>query len=437
MAVNIAALNQVYNHYMTNYAPKSSTSLDSHKRSELRGIYNSIVKINKDSPLYLLNHDDETKAYAIGLKENARELRNTIVSLGSMKDDNLLGKKVAYSTNSDLVSATYIGTDQEPGDLPAMSVEVKSLASPQVNMGNFLPKETVSGLNPDTYSLDITIHDMSYEFQFNVHEEDTNQDIEERLCRLINGSNIGLTAETVEDGEGNISLKLSSVSTGLENDKNSIFRVNDNYTSKTSGMVDYLGIGEITRSASNAVFSIDGIEHSTNSNHFTIDKTYEFELKGISQNDADITQIGIKNDNESLKENIRTLVGSYNNFLKTASEYTESHPKSRQLLNEMGRISASYADRLQTLGLNLTGDGTLKINEETLESASADINFSDRLSSVKDFTGSVLKKAGDISLNPMNYVERTIVAYKNPAAHNFPAPYVTSEYSGMLFNSYC
>lgn len=437
MAVNIAALNQVYNHYMTNYAPKSSTSFDSHKKSELRGIYNSIVKINKDSPLYLLNHDDETKAYAIGLKENARELRNTIVSLGSMEDDNLLGKKVAYSTNSDLVSAAYIGTDQEPGDLPAMSVEVKSLASPQVNMGNFLPKDSVSGLKPDTYSLDITIHDMSYEFQFNVHEEDTNQDIEERLCRLINGSNIGLTAETIEDDEGNVSLKLSSVSTGLENDKNSIFRVNDNYTSKTSGMVDYLGIGEITRNASNAVFSIDGIEHSTNSNHFTIDKTYELELKGISQNDADITQIGIKNDNESLKENIRTLVGSFNNFLKTASEYTESYPKSRQLLNEMGRISASYADRLQTLGLNLTNDGTLMINEETLESASADINFTDRLSSVKDFTGSVLKKAGDISLNPMNYVERTIVAYKNPTAHNFPAPYVTSEYSGMLFNSYC
>ena len=52
-----AALNVVYNHYLTAYAPqKSSTQYDSHKKSELRGIYNSIVKLNKDAPLYKLDN---------------------------------------------------------------------------------------------------------------------------------------------------------------------------------------------------------------------------------------------------------------------------------------------------------------------------------------------------------------------------------------------
>ena len=36
----------------------------------------------------------------------------------------------------------------------------------------------------------------------------------------------------------------------------------------------------------------------------------------------------------------------------------------------------------------------------------------------------------------MQYVEKTIVAYKNPG-HNFPAPYAASAYSGMMFNYYC
>jgi flagellar hook-associated protein 2 len=130
-------------------------------------------------------------------------------------------------------------------------------------------------------------------------------------------------------------------------------------------------------------------------------------------------------------------VGGYNNFLKTANEYTGVHAKSHQLLSEMSRISFAYADRLQSLGLTLTKDGSLAINEDTLDTARAEETFPDKLSCVKDFTVSLLKKASDVSLNPMNYVERTVVAYKNPAGPNFPTPYVTSEYSGMLFNSYC
>ena len=47
MAIGFDALNQVYNHYLTEYAPKSNTALDTHKKSDLRSIYNSIIKLNK------------------------------------------------------------------------------------------------------------------------------------------------------------------------------------------------------------------------------------------------------------------------------------------------------------------------------------------------------------------------------------------------------
>ena len=51
MAYNSISLNTVYNYYMTSYAPKSSSRYDTHKKSELRSIYNSIVKLNKESHL--------------------------------------------------------------------------------------------------------------------------------------------------------------------------------------------------------------------------------------------------------------------------------------------------------------------------------------------------------------------------------------------------
>ena len=63
MAVNFSALNTVYNHYLTSYAPKGTTSLDTHKKSELRNIYNNIIKLNKEAPLSIVDNSAEARKY--------------------------------------------------------------------------------------------------------------------------------------------------------------------------------------------------------------------------------------------------------------------------------------------------------------------------------------------------------------------------------------
>ena len=73
-----SVLNTVYNNYLTAYTPKALTRYDTHKRSELRSVYNSIVKLNKDAPWYLPTTSKDTQHYAVDLKENARDLHNTI-----------------------------------------------------------------------------------------------------------------------------------------------------------------------------------------------------------------------------------------------------------------------------------------------------------------------------------------------------------------------
>ena len=42
----------IYNYYVTTYAPKSSTPYDTHKKSELRSVCNSIVKMNSIFYIY-------------------------------------------------------------------------------------------------------------------------------------------------------------------------------------------------------------------------------------------------------------------------------------------------------------------------------------------------------------------------------------------------
>ena len=91
-----AALDVAYNHYLTAYVPKT-TQYDTHKKSELRSIYNSIVKLNKDAPLYILDTSSESRQFAVGLKEGARNLRNTIASLGGLdKEDMFLFQPGGY-----------------------------------------------------------------------------------------------------------------------------------------------------------------------------------------------------------------------------------------------------------------------------------------------------------------------------------------------------
>lgn len=427
-------MNAVYNNYLTAYTPKPLTKYDTHKKSELRSVYNSIVKLNKDEPWYLPTTSKDTQRYAVELKENARELRNTIAQLGGLEKDGLFSKKSAFSTDEDVASASYIGPEDPGADIPDLQLEVKSLASPQENLGLFLPNGKVS-LAPDTYSFDIGINDMNYEFQFAVGESETNREVQERLVRLINNSDIGIKA-SLEESEDRTSLKLTSEASGLPADKNQIFTVTDSHTSKTSGTVEYFGLDYTSRKASNADFVINGEEHTSNSNRFTYNKLFEIQLNGISPEDEPV-QIGLKTDVESLTDNVFHLVGGYNDFIKAASSYVETQSRSRQLVREMMGIASVYEVSMGSIGLNMEEDGTLAVDKDVLQqTAKQTEDINETFGSLKNFSNMLLRKSNQVSLNPMNYVEKVIVAYKNPG-HNFISPYVTSAYTGMMFNGYC
>ena len=437
MAFNsVGNLTNVYNFYMTTYAPKSSTRYDTHKKSELRSVYNSIVKMNKESPLFILDTSKESQQFAVGIKENARELRNTIASLGGLDEEELLNKKVAYSSNENIASAKYIGSRKPDDDFPSYEVEVKHLASPQVNLGNFLPGDEPVALAPDTYSFDVGIDDLSYEFQFSIKATDTNRDVQSRLSRLITNANIGMSAQVVTDESGNSALRMESDATGLKDGKKEQFIISDHRTSKTAGVVDYMGLDHVTSAATNASFLVNGEEHSSATNHYMLDNTYELQFKGVSSEDGETTSIGIKTDVESLAENINTLVRGYNSFLQAVSEYKADHPKSNRLFQEMSSVARVYAKGLTSAGLNLNLDGTLEVDNNVLRQKATSEDAKEAFSSMKGFTNSVLRKSNQVSLNPMHYVNNVIVAYKNPGK-NFASPYITSAYSGMMFNSYC
>lgn len=428
-----AILTNVYNHYLTTYAPKSSSQYDTHKKSELRSIYNSIVKLNKESPWYLDIKNRDSQEYAISLKENARLLHNSIASLGSLEENQTLEKKAAYSSNPDIASVTFVGDSKGDGEISPLTLSIESLASGQENMGAYLSDEKVS-LPADTYSFDVSINDMNYEFLFNINEGDTNKDVQERLVRLINNADIGIQAR-LDGGDARNSIRLNSVTTGLPDGKSEIFRISDERTSKAAGAVDYFGLNYISKQPGNSSFLLNGEKRHTSSNTFTIGKMFEVELKDATEPDTSIT-IGVKTDVESLADNVNTLIGSYNTFINAAGAYRDRQSLSGRLIREMNSIAAHYRPEMEAMGVHLQSDCTITVDDEALKESASTANGSFSYDALKGFARSLIQKTSEVSLNPMNYVHKTIVAYKNPA-RAFATPYITSAYSGMMFNSYC
>ena len=433
--MNTAKLNNIYNFYLTTYSKDCSSPFDSHKKSELRSVYDSMVKLNRESPVYLLKNTPSTQAFAVGVKENARLLRNNIASLGGVDESSLLNKKAAYSSDETKVSANFVGEPANAEEIPPLNIEIKNLATGQTNLGDYLPSNTKTFLRAKTYSFDLHINDMNYEFQFSIGDTETNLQVQERLCKLINNSGVGLESQILDDGNGNTALQINSISTGIIDGKDSLFTITDFKTSQSAGSVSYFGLNKIKTAPANATFTINGQTHSSYSNNFTVEKTYELLLKGTTAPNEPIT-VGTKNDAESLIGNISHMVQGYNDFMQSIGQYRDEHPMSKRLMNEVSGIANYYSDTFSSLGLSVDEDGLISINNETMKTSLEGDKMEELFDSMKNFTSSLLRKSGEITLDPMKYVDKKVVAYKNPGK-SFSSPYTSSIYSGMMFNFYC
>ena len=427
----------VYNHYMTTYSPrKTDARLDSHNRNELKSIYGKILKLNKEAPLYLYDKSASTTAFALALKENTRQLQYTILDSAGSNEDDLFKDKTAFSSNEDVLSAKYIGENTDiPEDSLSRYFQVHTLASNQVNVGNFLPAEEQS-LLPNTYSLEVRVNNLPYEFELSVDSEDTNIDILSKLAQRINSSQIGLQASVIDGPNDTTALRIESLQTGEGNPPGTpLFVIESTSEASSAEFIDFLGLDDIVREGTNASFTVDGNEASASSNQFVLDNTFEITLNSISSVEDEPVLVGVKTNIDSLKNSIHNLISGYNSFLQ-AADYYKNIISSNKLSSEIQTVAKNYSNELDAVGINITSNGSLMVDEDLLTKTAESKEAYHLLSPLKDFSSSLFQKGEEISRDPLNYTNKKIVAYKNPGK-NFTSPYATSSYSGLLFNYYC
>lgn len=424
-------ISSVYSYYLSQYGNKSNSKYDSHTRTQLKNTYSKVVKINSQTPVYKLDLSTAAQKYAIDLKEHARALENITEDLSDGADGTMTFKKSAVSSNASAVNASYITDFGAASDDESFDINVKQLACSQLNTGNYLQPRS-KHIKPGEYSFDLSINDVIYEFQFKVDNSETTNNIQNKIARLINRSNIGLTANIKEDSLGNTAINIESESTGINGTTPVIFSIKSDDPNNQL-LIDTLGLDRVTQYPSNAIFDVDGDERSSMSNSITINKAYDVKLSKVTEEPVTIS---LKADADSIVESLNELVAGYNNLISVTNDENNNHFQgTEKLQNEIASIARSYKKQLADSGLSLNKDGTISADKEVIINADNKDALSHIYESLNSFKNSIKEKAEDIALNPMDYVNNKIIAYKNPL-RSFPDPYNLSAYTGMMFNGY-
>ena len=304
----------------------------------------------------------------------------------------------------------------------------------QINLGTYL-KPDASGIRAGSYSFDLITDLSSYEFQYSVSGKETNRDVQDKLVRLINNANVGLRASVIEDGRGYGAVQIASTQTGLVENEKFLFEVIPAPDNGSMQAMSTLGIDHVAQMASNSSFLLNGAEHTSLSNTFTVNNMFALTLKQTSM-DGSPAQVGFKTNSDAVADNVQSLVDAYNNIIQLSHDY-ENTQQSNKLLRDMESVAKSYHNELEAIGLTLQEDGFLSVDRSLLTDAVTAPDAADSFAVLNDFKDSLNDKAARASLDPMNYVNKLLVAYKNPAGHNFVTPYITSIYSGMMLDRYC
>mgnify|MGYP002515882666 FL=1 len=416
----------IYNFYHASMPQVASTKFDAHRKSELRTLYQNMVRLNQKKPFYKLTLNNATQNYVIGIKEAALELKTSAAFLD--EDTAPESRKMTvYTDNASILSAHLLTDDYH--SLPSeIELQVQQLAGTQINKGAALAAQQ-SDIPAGKHQLLIQTAGSDYQFEIDTKPGESNLRIQRRLAMSINNSNIGIRARVTEDGTTSV-LSLESHASGEGTLEGGLrFRIQD---LEGSHLAKQLGIQQVSQTPQDAVFQLNGESQHSSSNQISINNGIGIELHQTSNEPATIR---LTPDTTSILEDVDNFVDVYNHFIDLANQ-TEQQPNgSKKLLNELKGIGRYFYSTLESSGLTITADGHLKKDDALLVQSTKNGQFQELFQQLSDFKRAIQNTTNKITLNPMEYVDKMIVSYPN-TRQTFPNPYLPSIYSGMLFNQY-
>jgi Flagellar capping protein len=426
----------VYNYLAGQTMSKLPARANTHKRSELKEIYNNIINLNKNSPLYIIKLSPENQAYTINIKEGSINLQSALKDISSNDEDSVFSYKKAFSGNEAAATAEIVTEDYTKLPDP-FQMKVSALATPQKNIGNALYSDAI-GLLPGNYSFTTECNENVYEFQFNIENHTTNIEVQKKLANYINQSNIGLNMEVQYDAKKKTSTMVTeSANTGncSADPQHLTFDFLDvDIPGNRDGIVEFLGLDNVYSYGKNARFELNGDTRQSTSNRFTLNDSLTISLHSSSEDPLPIKYVS---DGEKVMTSVQKTVDSYNHLIQLANGYPSTQYLSSKLIHDLNNVTSTYHNDLESCGLTLDEDGYLNVDDYVAVQAIEAGDMQKLFSNSVGFSQRLRSKTDYININPIEYVDKTIVTYPNTTKPGTAKSYITSMYSGLFFNYYC
>ncbi len=425
-------MGEVYSYLIQNHMSDNNVKSYAHKRSELKRVYSNIVNLSKRSPVYKIDLSKENKEYTIGIKENALDLKARLREIIQTDNEYFNSKAVAVS-DRDTLAAQLLqeNTDGIPDEI---QLEVKNLANHQINKGKDLFHGS-RGLEYGAYEFSVSVMDRTYQLTYLQKERTDNLVSMRNVTDFLNNCVPGITA-TVEEGlQSEYShIKIESDATGKIGKRNFNFRDTDGFH---IGIVEFFGMNRMEKAPENASFLMNGYEKEITTNLFLVENKLQISL--LDTKDEPVF-VRIVPDSNKILDYVEKFTHTFNGLIHIAKKRTQEtteHLRAVKLINELKNLEKLYKNELENCGITLQGDGKLSIDYVLAVQAAEDGSMKEFFSKESGFVKRLMDKTETIVINPMDYLDKTVVTYPNNDRSTFANPYVTSMYSGLFFSSYC
>ncbi len=421
----------VYNNLISTFEPKYTTR-HVNNASELRSVVKRIRKLTQSSPVYLLNFTDAKQSFVLGAKESSMKISESLRVLSDDSEDSIFTKLKAMSSDTDQVEAELIDSDTER--LPsAFSIRVKQLANSQVNLGKEY-YETGRGLPAGSYQFRITVNDIGYDFQYNIRKDANHREVMQGLSDFISKAKIGVGAETVSTGGEKIRMRLESAMAGTPNGAES-FTLEDKSTDASGkGIVGYYGLNHVSVMPKSAVFDLNGTEKMSLNNEFVLGRAVKVTLNSVSKEEA---MVDYHPDSDVIMESINDFVNSYNELVGHSVTFERISHIPSKLLQELRSLTKPYVSELESCGLTFDDDGYMEVNPSLASQAVEEGDMQKLFGKESALTNRLMFKMDAVKINPIEYIDKKVVNYPDFSKPPKGYSYISSLYSGLLFNSYC
>ena len=136
-------------------------------------------------------------------------------------------------------------------------------------------------------------------------------------------------------------------------------------------------------------------------------------------------------DGSVLLDEYNKLADNYNRFLELSNS-KDTH-ELRMLRSTVTSTVKRYRQTLESNGFTVNDDNTLSVDSDSLTASAKSGSIFDNLNNLSAFKDALRKRINNIEINPMEYINKKVVAYKNPHKLIF-STYSTSIYTGMMFD---